>query len=109
NMSEPSQEENLVPASFDTLYLAFYTKGPKHTTEDSPELDARHIAHLRYLKSLDATGKKLAGGPVEDLPDHFLRGASLFYNTTLEEVSAFMAGDPQVQAGHFSYKVLTWT
>jgi len=106
-MSDAPQEENLEPLAFDTFVLAFYRKGTKHATEESPELEARHQAHLRHLKQLNESGKIIASGPLSDTPDDTWRGVCLF-NTTLEEAAACMAADPQVQAGHFSYQVMRW-
>jgi uncharacterized protein YciI len=107
-MSAEASEENLVPAQFDTVILGIYIKGPHHSTGEEAELLARHHAHLRHLNDLYKTGKLIAAGPTPDSPEGYIRGVSLFYNTTLDEVKRFMEVDPQVIAGHFTYQVMTW-
>lgn len=107
-MAEQPQEENLEPARMDRLVVGILWKGPKHSSDDSPELNARHQAHLRHLQELYKDGKMLLAGPTPDSPEGLLRGICLFYNTTPEEASARMANDPQVKAGHFTYQVMTW-
>ncbi len=107
-MTDILPEENLEPDEFDTLIVGLLWKGPNHSTEDSPELNARHQAHLRHLQTLYTSGNMLAAGPTPDSPEGLLRGICLFHDTTPEAVTALMANDPQVQAGHFTYQVMTW-
>lgn len=107
-MTTAPENENLIPATFDTLVLVFLNKGPRHSNEESPDLEARHLGHLRNLKTMRETGKMILAGPTPDSPEHYMRGVCLFYDTSVEQIRTWMELDPQVQAQYFTYDIITW-
>lgn len=107
-MAAESPQDDLTPGAFDTLILGIYIKGARHSMGEEAEILARHQAHLQHLNTLYETGKMITAGPTPDSPEGHIRGASLFWNSSIEEVTEFMEADPQVKAGHFTYQVMTW-
>ena len=89
-----------------TFYTCLLRKGPSWTAEETPGLDplqARHIAHIRWL---GASGATVAAGPVDDNSD--ILGFSIFRTATLDEARALAEADPAVCAGRFVVELHPW-
>ena len=76
---------------------------------DAPKLDERAAAelqneHMAHLADLHDAGHLLAAGP---LSDERFRGLSIL-NVDPERARELKAGDPAVQIGRFSVKVIPW-
>ncbi|HEX8037163.1 MAG TPA: YciI family protein [Ktedonobacterales bacterium] len=89
-----------------TYYICLLRKGPKWTSEETPELEELQARHMEHIGSLVASGAKVAAGPVDDVSD--IRGFSIFRTATLAEAQALAEADPAVQAGRFIVELHAW-
>jgi uncharacterized protein YciI len=89
-----------------TYYICLLRKGPKWTSEETSEPDELQARHMEHIRSLVASGAKIAAGPVEDASD--IRGFSIFRTATLAEAQALAEADPAVQAGRFIVELHPW-
>ncbi|MFI5272151.1 MAG: YciI family protein [Ktedonobacterales bacterium] len=89
-----------------TYYICLLRQGPKWTSEKSAELDELQARHQAHIRSLVASGAKIAAGPVEDESD--IHGFSIFRTATLDEARALAEADPAVQAGRFIVELHAW-
>jgi uncharacterized protein len=89
-----------------TYYICLLRKGPKWTSEETPELEEMQAQHMAHISSLVASGAKIAAGPVDDESD--IRGFSIFRTATLAKAQALAESDPAVQAGRFIVELHAW-
>jgi uncharacterized protein YciI len=100
------------PAKFAmrSYYLVILERGPAWSPDDTPENRKLGEAHMANIRAMGASGKLVLAGPFEaDAADRdAAAGLFLFDVPTLDEARALAEGDPAVQAGRFTVKVLTW-
>ncbi len=89
-----------------TYYICLLRKGPKWTSEETPEGDELQALHMEHIQELVASGAKVVAGPVDDASD--IRGFSIFRTATLAEAQALAESDPAVQAGRFIVELHAW-
>ncbi len=89
-----------------TAYLAFLTRGPKWTPEQTPALEELQKAHIANIQRLAAMKKLVVAGPFGD--DGNLRGILVFRVGSLEEAKELAATDPAVQAGRLALDIHPW-
>lgn len=80
---------------------------PASPPPDSPDDDAIHAAHVRYLTSLRDEGTILVNGPMRRKDDPIWRGMSL-YVVDAETARSHALADPAVKAGWFDVLVDEW-
>jgi uncharacterized protein YciI len=89
-----------------TYYVGFLLRGPKWTSERTPETDRIQAAHLANIQKLAQEGKLLLAGPFTD--DGDLRGMFVFRVGSLDEAKALAGTDPAVQAGRLKIELHPW-
>lgn len=89
-----------------TYQLAFLTRGPSWTAEETPEIARLQVEHLAHIREMGESGKLVAAGPFTDGGD--LRGVLVFAVATAEEAKAMAAGDPMVKAGRLALDFHPW-
>jgi uncharacterized protein YciI len=89
-----------------TYYVGFLLRGPKWTSERTPETDRIQAAHLANIQKLAQEGKLLHAGPFTD--DGDLRGMFVFRVGSLDEAKALAGTDPAVQAGRLKIELHPW-
>jgi uncharacterized protein len=91
------------PAEMTTYYFVMLVKGPKWTSEPSPERMKLHLAHLR---SMWEAKKMVVAGPLLD--DGNTRGLCVYKVGSAEEAKALASEDPAVKSGHLAVEVHPW-
>jgi uncharacterized protein len=89
-----------------TFYLAFLVKGPKWTSEDTPEVRSLKEKHVARILELGKTGKVVLAGPIAG--DSRLQGVGVLDVPTAEEAKHLFDDDPTVKAGFFSVEIHPW-
>jgi uncharacterized protein YciI len=92
-----------VPKDMKQYFVAFLVAGPKYTAEQSPERMALIQKHLAFLRRLIEEKKLRLAGPLVDKTQVF--GLTIVAASSLEEATAWMDGDPAVQAGFFGHEI----
>ena len=100
------QSEGEAAMELSTYYICLLLKGPKWTAEETPELNELQARHMAHIRSLLASGAKIAAGPVDDASN--IRGFSIFRTATLAEAQVLAEADPAVQAGRFTVELHLW-
>ncbi|HSS44190.1 MAG TPA: YciI family protein [Thermoanaerobaculia bacterium] len=96
------------PGGFEmtTYYVGFLYRGPKWTSEHTPEIERLQQAHMANIQKMAETGKLLVAGPFTDNGD--LRGMFVFRAATIEEAKNLAETDPAVQAGRLRIELHPW-
>ena len=94
------------PSNMEQVFLVLLKKGPKSTTEDSPERKAIQEAHRANIRAMWQARKLVIAGPMGDEGD--LRGIFIFRVPRLEEAQALVASDPAVKAGRLVGEIHPW-
>jgi uncharacterized protein len=89
-----------------TYYVAFLKKGPKWTSENTPEVREINKGHIAHLSNMAKTGKLILVGPFLDGADP--TGISVYATATAEEARASAEADPAVKAGRLVVEVRPW-
>lgn len=92
---------------FDRFTMALLVRRPDAPKLDSKTEDRLQDAHLAHLAQLHEKGPLLAAGPVLAGPEGPIRGLAIFRGSP-EELRAYAAADPLVQAGHLEYRFYPW-
>lgn len=91
------------PAASQTLFLLMYSPGPAW----KPGLPVAQQAlgpHGKYMASLAADGRLMAGGPLLDADG----GMAILHAADAEAARAILAADPAVKAGIMKAEVHAW-
>jgi uncharacterized protein YciI len=102
----PSPAAGAAPSNMEQVFLVLLKKGPKSTTEDSPERKAIQEGHRANMRAMWQARKLVIAGPMGD--DGDLRGIFIFRVPTLEEAQALVASDPAVKAGRLVGEIHPW-
>jgi uncharacterized protein YciI len=94
------------PADLSTYYFGFLKKGPKWTSERTPETQKIQEGHMAHLNESGRSGKLVIAGPLSDGGD--IRGILVYKTATIEEANAIAAADPAVKAGRLAVEMHTW-
>ncbi len=92
---------------FDRFTIALLVRRPDAPKFDSKTEDRLQDAHLAHLAQLHEKGPLLAAGPVLSGPEGSIRGLSIFRGSP-DELRAYAAADPWVQAGYLEYQFYPW-
>src|SRR5947199_9139138 len=95
--ARPSPAAGAAPGNMEQVFLVLLKRGPKSTTEDSPERKAIQEGHMANIRAMWQARKLVIAGPMGD--DGDLRGIFIFRVPTLEEAQARVASAPAVKAG----------
>lgn len=95
------------PMTTATYYFAFLKRGPKWTSESTPETNALQAAHMAHIQSMAASGKLVIAGPFTKAPPY--AGVFVFKVDTLEEAKSLAEADPTVKAGRLAIDVHPWS
>jgi uncharacterized protein YciI len=99
--ADPSAKDEMVTYPFVLL-----TRGPRFSTEETPERARLMEAHLANIRRLGDEKKLLVAGPFGD--DGALRGILIFRAAPLAEAQAWAETDPAVQAGRLAIEAHAW-
>ncbi|MBI3470264.1 MAG: DinB family protein [Candidatus Solibacter usitatus] len=89
-----------------TYYMGFLIRGPKSTSQATPETQRLQEEHLGYMRKMHEAGKLLVAGPFADGGQ--MRGMVIYKAASLEEAKAWAEGDPAVQAGRLTVEMHPW-
>lgn len=89
----------------DHYVMVFLKRGPKWTSESTPEVKKIGEGHMANIQRMAATGKLLIAGPFEDDTD--LRGIYIF-RCSMEEAKKEAEQDPAVKAGRLVLEMHPW-
>lgn len=92
---------------FDHFTVALLVRRPDAPKLDPQVEDRLQDAHLSHLARLHDDGHLLAAGPLLAGPDRSLRGVAIFLGGP-DELRAYAATDPWVQAGYLEYRFYPW-
>jgi len=99
-------EVNFELDRFEVLILR---DGPRAGELDQSIVKQLQAEHIRYLFGLQAAGKLLAAGAIENRsPDLRINGLGFFQLGSIEEVRQLAERDPSVQAGLDSAEILVF-
>ncbi|MBK8139054.1 MAG: hypothetical protein IPK52_25085 [Chloroflexi bacterium] len=86
-------------------YLAIYIRGAKWSPEVTDFVRETQDRHLAYNDEMYRKGHYKLVGPFHQPHDSRWRGIILMKAESMEQASAFMDGDPAVQAGRLAYEI----
>lgn len=92
---------------FDPFTIALLVRRPDTPKFDSKAEDRLQDAHLAHLARLHDEGAIFAAGPLLSGPGSSIRGLVIFRGSP-EELQAYAAADPWVQAGYLEYQFYPW-
>jgi uncharacterized protein YciI len=106
--SSASEEPNVGPGGYEmtTYYVGFLYRGPKWTSEETPESRKVMEGHMANIQRMGASGKLIIAGPFTDNGD--LRGLYVFRAGSVEEAKSLVESDPAVQAGRLRFELHPW-
>jgi uncharacterized protein len=99
----------LMPAQkyeMERYVFGLFRKGPKFTSEDSPERQKIQEGHMANINRMAESGALLVAGPLLDNGD--ARGILIFKDTPLEDVRKMIDQDPAVQSGRLVVELHPW-
>lgn len=102
----PSPASAAPPSNMEQVFLVLLKRGPKSSTEDSPERKAIQEGHMANIRAMWQARKLVIAGPMGD--DGDLRGIFIFRVPTHEEAQALVASDPAVKAGRLVGEIHPW-
>jgi len=108
--SAPAPASNRPAVEMRTYYLVLLRRGPAWSAARTPEVERIGAGHMAHIREMAAAGQLILAGPFDaDATDRAaLAGLYLFDVPTLAQVKQLVEADPGVQAGRFSYQILTW-
>ncbi|MDB5196268.1 MAG: hypothetical protein JWP88_639 [Flaviaesturariibacter sp.] len=78
----------------------------KALPKDQMEAGQLQMGHLTHLFTLEREGKASIFGPISNNEKY---GGLIIFNTVdKEQIKEWMAEDPFVKGGHFTYELLDW-
>jgi uncharacterized protein YciI len=89
-----------------TYYVGFLFRGPKWTSDDTPETRKLQEEHMANIGRMGKAGKLVIAGPFTDKGD--LRGLYVFRVDSAEEAKALVESDPAVKAGRLRFELHPW-
>jgi uncharacterized protein YciI len=95
-----------MPGNMTTYYFGVLMRGPKWSSEDTPERAKIQEGHLAHLNAMWKAGKLVLAGPLAD--DGDWRGVLIYRTKTLEEAQQAANADPAVQAGRLVVTMHPW-
>jgi uncharacterized protein YciI len=101
-----AQQKTEAESKLVEFHMALMKKGPKWSSEQTPEMQKLRQEHLAYFEELFKTGKVVLGGPFED--DGEVRGIGVFRAGNADEAKTLAEGDPRVKAGFFVIEMHPW-
>jgi uncharacterized protein YciI len=93
-------------SQFSIYHVAFLSRGPKWTPEETPETTKLQAAHMANIQKMAAAGKLVIAGPFSD--NGQLRGVFVFKTESLDEARKLAEADPAVVAGRLAAEVHPW-
>lgn len=109
-----AQENKTLPApaapafEMTTYYFVMLMKGPASGTGTKEEAAAAQAGHMAHMKKMADAGKLLVAGPFAAGAASEWRGIWIMKCASIEEATELASGDPAVQAGRLTIKVLPW-
>jgi len=95
-----------MPPNMTTYYFGVLMKGPKWTTQETPERTKIQEGHMAHLTAMWKAGKLVLAGPLGD--DGDWRGVLIYRTKTLDEAQRLANDDPAVQAGRLAVTMHPW-
>jgi uncharacterized protein YciI len=89
-----------------TYYFGVLVRGPKWSTEETPERTSIQEGHMAHLQAMWKAGKLVLAGPLAD--DGDWRGVLIYRTKTLEEAQRLANDDPAVKAGRLVVTLHPW-
>ena len=102
-------EAEVAPTEMAEYFVVILKRGPKWTAEMTPEIEKVLEGHFANIKKLTAEGKLTVAGPFFGQEgEGALAGLFIFKVDSIEEAIRLAEQDPGVQAGRFTFEVITW-
>lgn len=111
---EPDPPAFEAPAASSTTmtqyYMVFLRRGPAWTSARPPETTKVSQGHMANIARLQAEGKLVVAGPLDDVNGgaNRLTGLFVFRTASAEETKELVETDPAVAAGRFVYEIMPW-
>jgi uncharacterized protein YciI len=95
-----------LPREMRTYYFGLLRRGPRWTSERTPEAAQIQEGHMAHINRTAETGKLVVAGPLTD--DGQIRGILVYKVESAEEARALAEADPAVKAGRLVVDVHPW-
>jgi uncharacterized protein YciI len=101
-----SQQKNEPANKLVEFHMALLKRGPKFTTDETPEIKRLYQEQVKYVLGTLDSGKAVIAGPFTDGGDIF--AVFVFRAPSAADAKAWAEANPAVASGHYSVEMHPW-